>query len=124
MITLAEELRQLEAEQNAKTEIVDYREKLTVLRYALEQYTNPQEGDVPESVIEAFVVKIVVSQNGFDWYLRFDNDPLHHGGKRENNHQNVRNTDRFPDQRSQRHRPPSRANLKSAGRTYVLYRGG
>jgi hypothetical protein len=30
---------------------------------------------VPESVIEAFVVKIVVSQNGFDWYLRFDDDP-------------------------------------------------
>ena len=75
MAKLTEELRQLEAEQNAKTEIVDYREKLTVLRYALEQYTNPQEGDVPESVIEAFVVKIVVSQNGFDWYLRFDDDP-------------------------------------------------
>ena len=35
---------------------------------------------MPESVIEAFVTKIVVSKDGFDWYLRFDgdpNDPLH-----------------------------------------------
>ena len=30
---------------------------------------------MPESVIEAFVVKIVVSKDGFDWYLRFDGDP-------------------------------------------------
>ena len=37
---------------------------------------NKDEGqDVPESVIEAFVVKIVVSKDGFDWYLRFDGDP-------------------------------------------------
>lgn len=55
---------------------MDYTEKLTVLQYALEQYTNIDEGqDVPESVIEAFVVKIVVSKDGFDWYLRFDGDP-------------------------------------------------
>ena len=27
------------------------------------------------SVIEAFVVKIVVSKDSFDWYLRFDGDP-------------------------------------------------
>jgi hypothetical protein len=26
-------------------------------------------------VIEAFVEKIVVSKDGFDWYLRFDGDP-------------------------------------------------
>ena len=39
-------------------------------------YTHIDEGqDVPESVIEAFVVKIVVSKDGFDWYLRFDGDP-------------------------------------------------
>ena len=60
----------------APKEVVDYTEKLTVLQYALEQYTNRDEGqDVPESVIEAFVVKIVVSKDGFDWYLRFDGDP-------------------------------------------------
>ena len=56
--------------------VPDYKEKLTVLQYALERYTNIDQGqDVPESVIEAFVVKIVVSKDGFDWYLRFDGDP-------------------------------------------------
>ena len=56
--------------------VMDYTEKLTVLQYALEQYTHYDEGqDVPESVIEAFVVKIVASPDGFDWYLRFDGDP-------------------------------------------------
>lgn len=63
-----------------ETEIVDYFEKLTVLQYALEQYTNWDDKDVPESVIEAFVVKIVASKDGFDWYLRFNgnpDDPLH-----------------------------------------------
>ena len=57
-------------------EVPDYKEKLTFLQYALERYTNIDEGqNVPESVIEAFVVKIVVSKDGFDWYLRFDGDP-------------------------------------------------
>ena len=56
--------------------VPDYKEKLTVLQYALERYTNIDQGqDVPESVIEAFVVKIVVSKDGFDWYLQFDGDP-------------------------------------------------
>ena len=56
--------------------VPDYEEKLTVLQYALERYTNIDQGqDVPESVIEAFVVKIVVSKDGFDWYLQFDGDP-------------------------------------------------
>ncbi len=63
-------------------------EKLTVLQYALEQYTNWDDKDIPESVIEAFVVKIVASKDGFDWYLRFNgnpDDPLHCtvGGKRK-----------------------------------------
>ena len=62
--------------QTQPTEVVDYKEKLTVLQYALERYTHIDEGqDVPESVIEAFVVKIVVHPDSFDWYLRFDGDP-------------------------------------------------
>jgi len=72
---LQKEIETLSAEAAPK-EVVDYTEKLTVLQYALEQYTNCDEGqDVPESVIEAFVAKIVVSKDGFDWYLRFDGDP-------------------------------------------------
>ncbi len=53
----------------------NYAEKLTVLQYALEQYTNWDDKDVPPCVIEAFVEKIVVHPDSFDWYLRFDGDP-------------------------------------------------
>jgi len=75
IIKLQSEIAELEAKQNEVPEIVDYQEKLTVLQYALEQYTNADEKDVPESVIEAFVEKIVAAKDGFDWYLRFDGDP-------------------------------------------------
>lgn len=72
---LQREVAELENRQTPQP-VPDYREKLTVLQYALEQYTHVAEGeDVPESVIEAFVVKIVASPEGFDWYLRFDGDP-------------------------------------------------
>jgi phosphoglycerate-specific signal transduction histidine kinase len=77
---LSDEIEALEDKQNDEPEIVDYKEKLTVLQYALVQYTNPDENDIPESIIEAFVEKIVAKKDGFDWYLRFDgdpNDPLH-----------------------------------------------
>ena len=72
---LQEEIDKLTAASKPK-EVVDYREKLTVLQYALEQYTYPDEGqNVPEPVIEAFVTKIVVHPDSFDWYFRFDGDP-------------------------------------------------
>lgn len=69
---LQEEIKTLSAKLKPK-EIADYTEKLTVLQYALEQYTHCDEGEnVPECVVEAFVFKILVSKDGFDWYLRFD----------------------------------------------------
>ena len=72
---LQQEIQTLSVETQPE-EVPDYKEKLTFLQYALERYTNIDDGqDVPESVIEAFVVKIVVSKDGFDWYLRFDGDP-------------------------------------------------
>ena len=75
MQKLQQEIQELLVEIEPE-EVPDYKEKITVLQYALERYTNIDEGrNVPESVIEAFVVKIVVSKDGFDWYLRFDGDP-------------------------------------------------
>ncbi len=88
---LKAEISEMEALAGEPTETVpNYNEKLTVLQYALEQYTQADDSDIPESVIEAFVVKIVAKQDGFDWYLRFDgdpNDPLHlkTEGKRRKN---------------------------------------
>ena len=53
--------------------VLYYESKITVLRYALEQYTNfDTDGDIPESVIEAFVEKIEVSKDCFRWHLRGD----------------------------------------------------
>lgn len=75
MQRLHQEIQELSVETQP-VEVPDYKEKITFLQYALERYTNIDEGqNVPESVIEAFVVKIVVSKDGFDWYLRFDGDP-------------------------------------------------
>ena len=72
---LQEEIDALAAESQP-TEVVDYTEKLTVLQYALREYTCRDEGgDIPDSVVEAFVTRIVASKDGFDWYLRFDGDP-------------------------------------------------
>ena len=50
-------------------------EKIEVLRYALEQYNNWDDKDVPDAVIEAYVGKIVASKDGVEWYLRFGGNP-------------------------------------------------
>lgn len=76
---LRKEIEGLAPKDMIKTE-ENYEEKLTLLRYALEQYTNWSDGDVSEYVIEAYVSKIVVSKESFDWYFRFGgnpDDPLH-----------------------------------------------
>ena len=57
------------------SDVPDYNERITLLRYALERYTNfDSDEDIPEAVIEAFVEKIVVNENSFDWYLHFSGD--------------------------------------------------
>lgn len=66
------------------------KEKITILKYALEQYMNfEDDSDIPEQVIEAFVEKIVAHKDGFDWYLRFnpEDNPMECSveGKRKNN---------------------------------------
>ena len=69
-------IRELESAEKPEAEDVNYEEKLTVLQYALERYTDFDENkDVPPNVIEAFVERIVASKDGFEWYLRFDGDP-------------------------------------------------
>ena len=52
----------------------DLDNKLKVLKYALEQDFNFDVNDIPDSVIDAFVDKIVVYKDRFEWYLTFYND--------------------------------------------------
>ena len=50
---------------------IDYKAKMEVLRYTLEQYTYFREDcDIPENVIEAFIERIEVSKDGFKWVIR------------------------------------------------------
>ena len=75
MQKLQKEIAELSQKREPKV-IEHYKEKLTILQYALSQYSCPKEGeDVPESVIEAYFSKIVVKKDGFDWYIRINGDP-------------------------------------------------
>lgn len=71
-----EELKKVIAELEVVSEPVeevDFGERIKMLEYAMEQlvdFENMQ--DIPESVVDAFVDRIVVSKDCFDWYLRFD----------------------------------------------------
>ena len=75
MQKLQKEIEELSQKREPKV-VEYYKEKLTILKYALSQYSCPKEGeDVPESIIEAYFSKIVVKKDGFDWYIRINGDP-------------------------------------------------
>lgn len=69
---------------------LDYENKIAVLRYHMERMVSPKTvQELPQNIIEAFVRKVVVHPNGFDWYLRFNAEKaprrLQINGKRRNN---------------------------------------
>ena len=75
--SLQEQIRELSPKEKVTdiSDDPDYNERITLLRYALERYTNfDSDEDIPEAVIEAFVEKIVVNENSFDWYLHLSGD--------------------------------------------------
>lgn len=98
--------------------VTNYSEKMEMLRFALSQYNAPEyfENGIPESVIDAYVEKIVVFEDHFEWYLRFGgNDPLkcRVNGKKDANPEVI-----FGDSSSsltelEKHRQLSRSRLKS-----------
>ena len=70
--TLAGEIQKLAPKVREKDETVSPEKKLEDLKQQLEKYTDFNGMDaIPETVIEAFTKKIIVSDQGFDWYLRF-----------------------------------------------------
>lgn len=67
------EIEQLNPVRIDEGEDATHEEKITILRYYLEQSVHPSDdADIPDDVIRAFVRKIVAHTDGFDWYLRFD----------------------------------------------------
>lgn len=75
---LQAEIQKLSPPNETTEEDVNYEKKIQILQYALKQYTDGDlDEDISESVIEAFVIKIVASKDSFDWYLRFSPDTPH-----------------------------------------------
>ena len=79
-------------ELQIQEEVVDeatHDEKIRILKFYLEQSVNPDAlENITEDVIRAFIVKVVVKENSFEWYLRFSPDKpptsLYIDGNRKN----------------------------------------
>lgn len=74
LIAIQNELNQLQPQEEAVDDAT-HDEKIKILKFYLEQSVNPDAMEnIPEDVIRAFIVKVVVHENSFDWYLRFSPD--------------------------------------------------
>ena len=63
----------IQPEEQEETDEASHEEKIKILRFYLEQSVNPDAMEnLSDDVIKAFVKKVVVRKDGFDWYLRFD----------------------------------------------------
>ena len=74
MLDVQKFIQKLKAEQEEELEeIVDYGERIKMLEYALEQLVDFKNcEDIPESAVDAFVDRIIVSEDSYDWYLRLN----------------------------------------------------
>lgn len=74
---LQTEINNLQPKLQYEIEDVSHDDKIKVLKYYLEQAVKPNDiDDLPEEIIKAFITKIVVHENSYDWYLRFTpNEP-------------------------------------------------
>ena len=102
------EIENLTPKENT-VEDATHEEKMTLLRYYLEQSTNIVDGeDIPDDVIKAFIQKIVAHKDGFDFYLRFtpDDDP------KKLNVEGRKDSAKVSSVCELQHRQLSRANLK------------
>lgn len=72
--TIQKELNELQPQEPPEDD-ASHDEKITLLKYYLEQSVSPDDDrDIPDDVIKAFVTKVVVHESSFDWYLRFNPD--------------------------------------------------
>ncbi len=71
---LEEKLEKLTPDDTATVEMPSesIAERLKALKNALLKYADfTTEDDVPDKIVDAFVEKVVVSKDGFDWYMRY-----------------------------------------------------
>ena len=69
---IAKRIEQLKTDADNEFVEIDHENRIRFLRFALDQMVSPDDKrTIPEDVIDAFVQKIVVHQDHFDWYLRF-----------------------------------------------------
>ena len=72
MKQLKDDILTLQLKEEPKVER-DYEADLARLRVKLESYTNfENETVIPDSILEAFIERIVVYKDSFDWYLRIN----------------------------------------------------
>ena len=78
MEATAKEIDELSAETDDNGEgFRTIEERLASLKKSLDKYMDHKDVDmiiVPETVVEAFTRRIIVSADGFDWYLRSENE--------------------------------------------------
>lgn len=68
--SLQNEINQLTDDLSSGT-TESYAEKLDSLKSSLNDYVNTEyEHEVPDAILEAFIERIVVCENTFEWYLR------------------------------------------------------
>lgn len=70
---LESDIKALVPTESSKAE-TDYTEKLNNLRNLLMDFTNFKGPIIPESVVGAYISKILVDGNEFNWYLRLGNE--------------------------------------------------
>lgn len=69
-----DEIEHLQPKKKEENEIT-YKDKIEVLKYYLRKSVISEDNeDLSDSVIKAFISKVIVHENGFDWYLRFNSD--------------------------------------------------
>lgn len=68
------EINELQPQEDIQEDVA-HDDKIKILKYCLEKSVIPNDNeDLSEEIIKAFIVKVVVHEDGFDWYLRFSPD--------------------------------------------------
>lgn len=75
IINMEEKLQELQSQKKLTAE--DLEDRVTILKYGLENNFSFDLYSVPDSVIEALVDKVIIHKGHFEWYIKlFDDEPI------------------------------------------------